>query len=177
MSDSQKIYVGWDNGVTGSISIITQDDYFFYLTPVFKQQDYTNKKKIVTRIDISAIRSIFSGIDSSKVLCVLERPAISPQRWTSSLSAIRAHEACLIIIEELGFSHMFVDSKSWQKEMLPVGSRTTIELKAQSFYAAIRLFPKCEDEITKRGDGDSILISEWAKRYNNGNLKKALKNP
>ena len=47
-----RIYVGLDNGVSGSIGIVGDDiESVFVKTPVKKVQDYTKAKKEVSRLD------------------------------------------------------------------------------------------------------------------------------
>jgi hypothetical protein len=168
-----QVFVGIDNGVTGSLGIITSDDYKYFPIPTFKQQDYTKKKKVVTRINVEELRALLSQYDNVQV--AIERPMVTAGRFNSSLSAVRALEAVLIVVEELKFPYMFLDSKTWAGELLPVGTRTSPELKMQSYYIGSRLFPKVEQQIIKQKDADGILIAEYCKRFHLGTLQKKLK--
>lgn len=169
------VYIGIDNGVTGSIGIIHPAGYSYHIIPSIKQQDYTKKKKIVSRINTSILMELIRN--HKHVQIAIERPMINGQRFNASLSAARALEAVLIVVEQLGFGYKFIDSKAWQTEMLPKGTKSNIELKAMSCYIGERMFPDVSEEIVKCGDADGILIAEWLKRFDQGTLTKIYKNP
>ena len=159
-----KIWVGIDNGVSGTIGIVGEDiEPVFVKTPVKKEQDYTKDKKTITRLDYSSFMELFSGLNKNDVCVVMERPLVNPQRFTATASALRCHEAELIMVEIMGCKRMFIDSKEWQKEMLPKGC-TGDELKKASLDIGNRLFPEFED--VKHPDRDGILIAEYARRKN-----------
>lgn len=159
-----KIYVGIDNGISGTIGIVGEGiDPVFVKTPVKKEQDYTKDKKIITRLDYSKFMELFSGLNKNDVCVVMERAMVSPQRFVATASALRCHEAELIMIELLGCKHMFIDSKEWQKAMLPKGCSGE-ELKKASLDIGNRLFPQFEE--VKHPDRDGLLIAEYARRKN-----------
>lgn len=159
-----KIWVGIDNGVSGSIGIVGEGiEPIFIKTPTKREQDYTKSKKIVTRLDYSMFMSLFSGLNKNDVCVIIERPLVNPTRFNATVSALRCHESELIMIELLGCKHMFIDSKEWQKVMLPKGCAGD-ELKKASLDIGNRLFPQFED--VKHPDRDGILIAEYARRRN-----------
>jgi hypothetical protein len=159
-----KIYVGIDNGISGTIGIVGEGiDPVFVKTPVKKEQDYTKDKKIITRLDYSKFMELFSGLNKNDVCVVMERAMVNPQRFVATASALRCHEAELIMIELLGCKHMFIDSKEWQKAMLPKGCSGE-ELKKASLDIGNRLFPQFEE--VKHPDRDGLLIAEYARRKN-----------
>ena len=160
-----KIYVGIDNGVTGTIGFVGDDiSPAIYHTPIKKEQDYTKAKKLVTRLDSKAFLELFKKYPVSELHVVCERPMINPTRWTASMSAIRCWEAQLIIFEVLGIPHQFVDSKEWQKELLPKGIKGAEEQKKASRDIGKRLFPSLAD--FNHSDFDGLLIAEYARRKN-----------
>lgn len=163
---SQKIYVGIDNGVSGTIGIIKKEGSIFFKTPTFSEQTYTKKKGNITRIDSPKLKSLLMEYIQtiSQVHVIIERPMINPGRWKATMSALRALEATLIIIEEMGLSRMYVDSKEWQKELLPKGCSGP-DLKSASADIASRLFPCHAKLIESHGDGDGILMAEYARRF------------
>jgi hypothetical protein len=63
----------------------------------------------------------------------------------------------------LGCRIIYVDSKDWQKEMLPKGTQGE-ELKKASLDISNRLFPMYAD--FKHPDRDGLLIAEYARRKN-----------
>jgi hypothetical protein len=159
-----KVYVGIDNGISGTIGIVGEGiDPVFVKTPVKKEQDYTKDKKIITRLDYSKFMELFSGLNKNNVCVVMERAMVNPTRFVATASALRCHEAELIMIELLGCKHMFIDSKEWQKAMLPKGCRGE-ELKKASLDIGNRLFPQFEG--VKHPDRDGLLIAEYARRNN-----------
>lgn len=159
-----KIYAGIDNGVSGSIGIVGEGvDTVFTSTPTKKEQDYTKEKKIATRLDYSKFMELFSGLNKNDICVVMERPLVNPQRFAATASALRCHEAELIMIELLGCKHMFIDSKEWQKAMLPKGCSGE-ELKKASLDIGNRLFPQFKG--VKHPDRDGLLIAEYARRKN-----------
>jgi hypothetical protein len=156
-----RTYVGIDNGTTGSIGIIGSRTDFF-LMPTFLELSYTKEKKNITRVNTEILKERLSGLNNPIVL--FERPMVNPGRFAATLSAMRALEATLIIIEQLGYARMYIDSKGWQSEMLPNGIKGSDALKQASKDIGKRLFPQFKDIYAK--DADSILIAEWARRTN-----------
>jgi hypothetical protein len=154
-------YVGIDNGTSGSVGIIGSRTDFFVM-PTFSELSYTKEKKNITRIDTTTLKKRLEGLHNPIVL--FERPMVNPGRFAATLSAMRALEATLIVIEQLGYARMYIDSKGWQSEMLPNGIKGSDALKLASKDIGKRLFPQFKDAYKK--DADSILIAEWARRGN-----------
>ena len=169
METSSNIVIGVDNGVTGTVGIISSAGYWLYETPTSKAQDYTKTKKNITRINSNELRKLLLAHipddinQRHNVYVVLERPMVNPTRWAASGSALRALESTLVVLESLGLRYEFVDSKEWQKKLLPKGTEKE-GLKTASVDVGVRLFPSCADLIRKHKDADGLLIAEWAKR-------------
>lgn len=160
-----KIYCGLDNGVSGSIGFVGEGIYpFFVHTPTKKEQDYTKSKKIITRLDYSSFMNLFSSYNKNDIIVLIERPLVNPGRFTATMSALRCHEAELIMIETMGLKYMFIDSKEWQKELLPKGIVGSEEQKKASLDIGNRLFPMYND--FKHPDRDGLLIAEYGRRKN-----------
>jgi hypothetical protein len=158
-----KVYCGIDNGVSGSLGIINCVGKVFYLhTPIKKELNYTKVKKWLNRIDLIKLKEIFNSL-VGEVIVYIERPMINPMRFQASVSAIRALEATLIAIEEFNFSYQWIDSKEWQKELLPSGLKGP-ELKEASLQVAKRLFPKVDFKGFE--DADGLLIAEYCRKKN-----------
>lgn len=163
-----KTYIGIDNGTTGSIALVSEYSTIraFFMTPVFSQLNYTKEKKNITRIDRKALLDIlvrYNVFDEKSVLAVLERPMVNPQRFNASLCAVRALESTLGVLEDMEIPYMYIDSKEWQKAMLPHGVSGD-SLKSASKDIGIRLFPEFKDLIVKHKDADSLLIAEYSRR-------------
>jgi len=158
---SNKTYIGIDNGVSGSVgwvnSIGTESASF--TVPTFSCLNYQKSAKNITRIDTEQLKEELRNLDNP--FAVLERPMVNPGRFAASTSALRALEATLIVLEALDIPHMFVDSRDWQKVLLPKGVKGDA-LKKASFDIGCRLFPHLRQYF--RGDADGILIAEWARR-------------
>lgn len=159
-----KIYIGIDNGVSGSIGIVGDDiEPVFKKTPIKKEQDYTKAAKKVSRLDYSKFMELLSIYNKNDITVLIERPLVNSQRFNATASALRCHEAELIMIEILGLRHIFIDSKEWQKELLPKGCSGD-ELKKASLDIGNRLFPSFEE--VKHLDRDGLLIAEYGRRKN-----------
>lgn len=166
-TSANKIWVGIDNGVSGTIgwSGYHKGEHIFgqVKTPVFKEQNYTKAKANVSRVDVKKLSEILEEFKEMNTLCIfMERPMINPGRWTASISAVRALEATLNVLEFLELSFQYIDSKEWQKVMLPSGLKGMDELKKASVSIGKRLFPS----VNCSPDADGILIAEWARRGN-----------
>jgi hypothetical protein len=162
-----KTYISIDNGVTGSIGILHSDGgVSFILTPVKLVTNYQKKKKNINRVDFKRLKSTLESYILEPTIVILERPMVNPGRFEATASALRALEATLICLEEIGFPYMFIDSKEWQKKMLPEGIKGSVEQKKASMDIGIRLFPQFEKMIRQHKDADGLLIAEWARRNN-----------
>lgn len=160
-----KVYIGIDNGTTGTIGIVGDDiEPKIYHTPIKKEQDYTKAKKNISRIDVGSFIQIINQYNHNDIRVICERPMVNPTRWTASMTAIRCWEAQLVVLEVLGLSHQFVDSKEWQRMLLPKGIQGANELKKASKDIGNRLFPMLSN--FKHTDFDGILIAEYARRKN-----------
>lgn len=165
---SHKIYIGIDNGVTGTIAWMGEGVAADMIeTPVKSEQSYTKEKKNISRVDYPALaqhlKNIVGETPKADVLVVIERPMINPMRFQASVSAARSLEATLIAIENMCLPRMYVDSRQWQKALLPHGCKGP-ELKHASADIGCRLFPELEKIIGKHKDADALLIAEWARR-------------
>jgi hypothetical protein len=158
-----KLYIGIDNGVSGSIGLINLENTFsiFCKTPVKKTLNYTKTVKNLNRINCDLLEKFLEkytqGYDNC--IAILERPMVNPGRFVATASALRAFEATLICLERFNIPVQFVDSKEWQKELLPKGKGKDY-LKYASLEIGRRLFP----HLLFKDDADGILIAEWARR-------------
>jgi len=178
-----KYYIAIDNGVTGSCAVLDEDGQCleYWPTPVEKTLNYTKVVAYISRVrgDI-LLERLRPYVENATV--VIERPLVNPQMFKATVSAIRCDEATRTILEMLKVKFIYVDSKQWQKEMLP--SRTAIprlpkdatamekkerkakanafklETKSLSLSVAQQLFPS----VTFKKDGDAILMCEWSRR-------------
>ena len=158
-----KTIIAIDNGTSGTIAIMKEDNIYFNNVPIFIQQSYTKTKQNISRINTYKLKEILKNIDNKNCLVLIERPMVNPMRFKASGSALRALEAVLIVVEELNLSYQYEDSKSWQREMLPKNLKKE-ELKKASLDIGNRLFPQFKDN--KHPDRDSLLMAEYARRKN-----------
>lgn len=162
------IYVGIDNGVTNNgIGVISSTGKSaLYKLPVKKEISYTKEAKHISRIDYPGLCSLFGDIvadfDDHEVRVGLERPMVNSTRFNATLSAIRALEATLIALEQSRWAYEYIDSKEWQKVLLPRGLKGSDELKKASLDVGKRMFPALD--IKK--DADGLLIAEYLRRKN-----------
>jgi hypothetical protein len=169
------VYIGVDNGVSnclGMAAITSEGAASIFPIPTKKQLSYTKVAKNITRIDHQGLkRSIQGLIDAfpgEQLVFALERPMVNGARFNASLSAIRCLESMLIALEEFSLPYSYIDSKEWQKVMLPSGIKGTKDLKEASKQIGQRLFPY----IQIKGDADSLLIAEYVRRKNLGQNPK-----
>lgn len=153
-----------DNGTTGTIAVYNDEGYHFFKTPIKKEQSYTKKKQNISRIDHIALFDLLDTYYDSNTFVVLERPLVNPGLFKATLSAVRALESTLCVIETLGIGVQYIDSKEWQKVMLPEGTKGSAELKKASKDIGCRLFPQHKELIIKHKDADALLILEYWKR-------------
>lgn len=166
---STKIYVGIDNGVTGSIGVVSNRHPAFQMrTPVVKELYYTKKKAFMTWIDFEELIKELDNLmydEDVKVFVGIERPMINPTRFKATISAVCAWQATLLALKFLKFPYEYIDSKEWQKALLPAGLEKD-ELKQASMDIARRLYP---DAKIEGKDADGLLIAEHLKRKYGGN--------
>lgn len=175
----KKVYIGIDNGVSGTIGILAEDEApLFVKTPTKSMQDYCKEKKNITRIDQKALLDLLKYYtdDWYKVHVCMERPMVNSTMWRASESAMRAFEVTWAIVELLEYPISFCASTDWQRELLPKNLPKKLDkngnpkgydpavLKKASLDIGNRLFPMFQD--VKHPDRDGILIAEWARRHN-----------
>ena len=118
--DVLKTYIGIDNGTSGSIGIIASEHTHYQEMPTFKARSYTVKEKHISRVDVLKLMQVIKTYTgNSEKVAILERPMVNPGRFTATISAVRALEATLIVLEQLRIPVVYVDSKKWQKMFLP----------------------------------------------------------
>lgn len=183
-----KIYLGIDNGPSGSIGIVPNGlgpSPQFLKTPVTKQQDYTIKVKNINRLNAKEFFKILEDLKKHGVdlMAILEKPFINAKMFNTSVIAARCFEAQLCILESLEIPYQFISAQQWQKPLLPhvplkkKDGETSKEkqvrvaenrrkIKKTSVDIGIRLFPTLNDAIEKQGDADGLLIAEYARRQN-----------
>ena len=166
---AHKIFIGIDNGTSGTIGWMGDGiETGFAETPKFEEQSYTKAAKNISRIKRSALRELILKIlgdnQPCEAIAVLERPRVNPKQFVTTLSAMRALEATLCVLEDLGVPLTYTDSRPWQKKMLPQGIKGSAELKKASKEIGCRLYPQFADAIRKHKDADGLLIAEWASR-------------
>lgn len=169
-----KTYIGIDNGVTGTIAVLGENLVYMMPMPVKTEQSYTKARQTITRIDYSKFQKhlydLYSllidrmnAIGNPDMLALLERPMVMPGRFKATLSAIRALESVLICLEYMDVPYRYIDSKEWQRQMLPQGTDKK-DLKKVSLEIGKRLFPSVD--FKRFHDADSLLMAEWARRLN-----------
>lgn len=160
----QIIYIGIDNGVTGSIGIVYEKTkkYELLQTPVKKEKSYTKDKQQITRVCFDKFFKILQKL-TTKGNCYicLERPFCNPVGFKATVSAFRCLESQLIAIEQLEIPFEYIDSRKWQRLYLKGNLKTSKELKAASLMQGIEEYPKVKEEIEKQKDADALFIAKW----------------
>lgn len=160
-TNKSRVFIGIDNGVSGAITILSESGFvhLHIRTPVKNCLNYTKKKAFHNRVAFRELEdALFDMIANDSPFCMIERPMVNPMRWVASVSALRCLEATEIILEELKIPYQFIDSKEWQKVLLPSGLKGD-QLKKAAKDVAKRLFPTLEIV-----NADSLLIAEYCRR-------------
>lgn len=155
------ISIGIDNGVTGSIGIITPTGIMHYAAPVNKCLNYTKSKQWLKRIDGTVLAEILKPHAGPQTYCMIERPMVNPGRWKATVSAIRALEATQIVLDMVKIPYQFIDSKEWQRVLLPRDLEKH-ELKTASLEIGSQRFPAVD--LSDFDDADGLLIAEFCRR-------------
>ena len=163
----------FDNGTTGTVGWIygggNYADYDMIEVPVKKRASFHKDPRSTTVIDVEKLKGTIRDwmeqgkLISKDVIAYRERPMINPKRWQASMSASRADEAETIMLEQMGIEDHYVDSKAWQRHVLPSSGKagtTSDMLKAESMDIGLKEFkddPGIVQCIRKHGDADGIL--------------------
>lgn len=174
------LVIGMDNGCTGTICswILKNNDIDFRLTPSKHVLNYQKEINYLDRLDHEEIQKwIKNQINNAKLLyndeiriiIILERPMVNPQRFDSSLNAVRSFEALLVILQQLNLKYITIDSKQWQHHFF--GKDTSfMNLKLESLKIGIDLlrqykpknYTKMIEMTRSHGDADALLITKYA---------------
>jgi len=157
-----RYFIGIDNGVSGSVGIIpTEGRAAWFKMPARKELSYTKAKQFITRIDIPSLAEAFNAVVplDADIVCKVERPLTRVKWFKSVVSGMRALEAVQIFLEGRKVSYSFIDSREWQRVILPSGLKGTDEMKDASDDICHRLFPHIN--VFKGGGGDSLLIAKY----------------
>jgi hypothetical protein len=159
-----KVWIGWDNGI-GNISAVWPDKPAEYkITPIRKCLNYTKKASYISRLDRIKTREILEEwINGYMPIIVIERPMVNPGRFKATASGLRVVEAQESVMEDMGLPYRFIDSKEWQKVLLPQGVKGPAT-KTASLDVGKRLFPHLQGLF--KNDADSLLIAEYIRRNN-----------
>jgi hypothetical protein len=162
-----KYTIAIDNGTTGTIAILGPDTPFFDSIPT-KEYLLGKAGKVVRRIDwrdLSAM--IFQRLPSSILSrgnvmhAFVERPFTGGPMFVnvSTLSA-RAHEAVMIVLEQLAIGTATVDSKEWQAAMLGT-VKGSPALKKASMLRGMAMYPQFAAQIKAHGDADALMMAHY----------------
>lgn len=160
-----RVWVGIDNGTTGTIGIIfSRGDYMFTRVPSKEEINYQRKKvHTITRIHRQNLITLLTGslAGASDVRVMIEKPytqAIASQALTCGH---RALEAVLNVVEDLSYPHEIIPASDWQKMLLPAGLKG-IQAKRAGVDVCRKLFPQLDWDKIK--DADGMLIAEYCRR-------------
>lgn len=185
IKDANLIF-GIDNGATGTTACVCSDYNYidFQETPIIESYDYTQDVQKMNRVDFNVLKKWFekhinfvSALYKTpiKIIVILERPMVNPQRFKQSGYALRAFEATLIVLEMLNLNYVIIDSKKWQHHFF--GKDTTqVDLKKASKEKSFKIlteyekdniydldFKRMKDVLEKHKDGDGLLICYYTK--------------
>lgn len=158
----------FDNGTTGTLGWVAGPPAVADMieVPTKKRSSFHKDPRSTTVIDIDELEKVLRNmmerakVKPCDIIAYRERPMINPKRWQASMSASRADEAETILLEKLGIKYQYVDSKAWQRHILPSSGKkgtTSDMLKAESKDIGIKMFKHLSAIIEKHGDADGIL--------------------
>jgi len=155
-----KVTIGIDNGTSGTVAIVSDACSVFFKTPIREALHYTKSKKTIKLLDWDQLqKEIRAFTDASdNPHAYIERPMVNPMFFNTSMFAMSCYLSTRQCLEIHGIGFTTVDSKSWQKTMLP-GFKGKAELKKASKLRGIELYPQHKDLITKQKDADGLLIA------------------
>ena len=152
------IWIGIDNGVSGSNGIITRTG-----TQMVNAREYTRKKKRgglevdpIAFTDIVMRHGIPTGI-------VLERPFRGKFRNTE-VSAAHFDSVARTVFEINSIPFIQVDSTDWQRPLLKVARKKGVnaETKKISLEAGVLRWPELRAQIEDQGDADALFLAVHA---------------
>lgn len=162
------IYIGIDNGVSGSIGIVDSEGTVLHFgpTPVQEHLNYTKKVARINRLDRVKFKELLQSYAGQATVRIgIERPMVNPMRFAATISAIRLLESMENCLEDLQLPiTCFVDSKEWQKKLLPAGIKGSADLKQASMEVGTRRWPAQASLFKKQKDADGLMIAEYLRR-------------
>jgi len=166
-----KYGIFFDNGISGACCILNlnnDEEVYYFEMPTFKVSASAKTKKgegYITRIDHKKLYNrINKIIGDNKAIAILERMMQNPGRFKNSISAARAFESTLVVLENLNISYEEIDSRTWQHALFEKGTKGREQLKLASLHLSQKLFPQFHAEIQSHTDGDSFLIGYYYKQ-------------
>lgn len=156
-----RAYIGIDNGTTGAIGIIT-DEEVKLVRPKAYIRPSTLKSGKGNEIDPKALLAILAPLSGGIVIATIERPFSAVGKGNAPVLSRGAFEATRAVLELLDIPFQVVDSRAWQKKYLPIGAKGK-DLKDQSRALGIQRFPASEPEIRKQGDADALFLAHYGK--------------
>ena len=157
-----RLFIGIDNGPTGTIGGITEDESFtfFVKVPTYSERSYTKKVQNITHVDYDRLFEMLEKLSGSfDIVVATERPLVNPRRFNATMSGVRSHEILLAVLRSLGVElYATWDSKEWQKAQL--GAFGKGESKLASERVGLELFPGHAGLIKKHHDADGLLIAK-----------------
>lgn len=160
--------IGLDNGTTGSLAVYDTNLNIMAMhnLPVKNGLDYTKKAKHITRIDHPGMCELLTQIKSgtnNDIHVYMEKPFTGGAMFMqNSIKAFRCFEAELIALEECEIGYTVINSKDWQKHIIPKGIKGSKELKKAALEIARRLYPYLSEKLNL-GNADSVLIAHHFK--------------
>jgi hypothetical protein len=161
---SKTNFIGFDNGISGSIGILTsRGGSEFFETPVIKCLSYTKEAQHIHRLDWLRLKISLEYLQPEQTMVMIERPMVNPKAFKATQSAMRCLEATLIVLEMLLFEYVFIDSKEWQRQLLSSAVIGHEDMKEASLHVGTQLYPIHTHDILKHKDADGLLIAHYCK--------------
>lgn len=154
------IWIGIDNGVSGSIGIIGTG-----IEPMMvNAREYTRKKKRGgLEVDPTAFLQIITEHGPVSGV-VLEKPFRGQFRNTE-VSAAHFDSVARTIMELHQIPFIQVDSREWQKPLLKITQKKGVknDTKRISLEAGVLRWPSLRAQIEDQGDADALFLATHAR--------------
>jgi len=158
--------IGIDNGVTGTICVLTGDGRFisWHKTPTFDYTDYSKRGRVMRRIQKEELALILAPYVQTNMKVFLEYPFTGngDSMFNRAIfSAGWSFGDTVDVMEKLKIGFEVLPAVRWQQVMLP-DVKGRMQLKKASRDRAKMLFPKLV--LPAGEDGDAVLMSEYCRR-------------
>ena len=147
-------YIGIDPGKTGSVTVLRDQVFNLYPTPIIKLEK--------NEYDIPEMINLLTPFTQDAFCCIEKSQCMPGNGIVQAFSTGKGYGLWLGILTALQIPFFEVHPRVWTKLLL---SGSGGEGKERNYMRARQLFPKWEPKFKyEREYSDSLLLAEYAKR-------------